>query len=76
MQEFYEGQGDPRWKDISREEALQWLDKAFPPPIPTKPERLRSSNQNARIDRIESKVDEISQMTSQFGKMMLDNKKP
>ncbi|CAG8798968.1 14537_t:CDS:1, partial [Dentiscutata erythropus] len=38
MQKFYEGQGDPKWKDISREEALQWLDKAFPPPIPTKPE--------------------------------------
>ncbi|CAG8827521.1 10374_t:CDS:2, partial [Dentiscutata erythropus] len=63
-------------KDISREEALQWLDKAFPPPIPTKPERLHSSNQNARIDRIELKIDEIGQMTSQFGKMMLDNKKP
>ncbi|CAG8459553.1 631_t:CDS:2 [Cetraspora pellucida] len=37
--------------------------------------RLYSSNQNARMDRIESKVDEISQITSQFGKMMLDNKK-
>ncbi|CAG8772493.1 15493_t:CDS:1, partial [Dentiscutata heterogama] len=23
MQEFYKGQGDPRWKNISREEALQ-----------------------------------------------------
>ncbi|CAG8817210.1 2412_t:CDS:2, partial [Cetraspora pellucida] len=50
--------------------------QAFPPPIPTKPERLHSSNQNARIDRIESKVDKIGQMTSQFGTMMLDNKKP
>ncbi|CAG8549849.1 16030_t:CDS:2 [Cetraspora pellucida] len=41
-------------------------------------ERLYSSNQNARIDRIESKIDEIGQMTSQFGRMMLDNqsKKP
>ncbi|RIB02571.1 hypothetical protein C2G38_2149944 [Gigaspora rosea] len=38
--------------------------------------RLYSSNQNVRMDRIESKVDEIGQMTSQFGKMMLDNKKP
>ncbi|CAG8484750.1 4258_t:CDS:2 [Ambispora gerdemannii] len=54
----------------AEEEALQWLDKAFPPPIATKPERLRSSNQN---DRIESKVDEIGQMTSQFGRMVLDN---
>ncbi|CAG8742456.1 10846_t:CDS:1, partial [Dentiscutata heterogama] len=23
MQEFYKGQGNPRWKDISRKEALQ-----------------------------------------------------
>ncbi|KAF0534951.1 hypothetical protein F8M41_009745 [Gigaspora margarita] len=62
--------------NLSREEALQWLDKAFPPPIASKPEQLRSSNQNARIDRIELKVDEIGQMTSQFGRMILDNKKP
>ncbi|RIB13191.1 hypothetical protein C2G38_2198543 [Gigaspora rosea] len=43
-----------------------------------RPERIYSSNQNARIDRIESKVDEIGQMTSQFGRMMLENqsKKP
>ena len=43
-----------------------------------RPERIYSSNQNARIDRIESKVDEIGQMTSQFGRMILDNqsKKP
>ncbi|RIB17144.1 hypothetical protein C2G38_2142745 [Gigaspora rosea] len=76
IHEFYADQGDPRWSNLSREEALQWLDKAFPPPIASKPERLCSSNQNARIDRIESKVDEIGQMTSQFGRMMLDNKKP
>ena len=38
--EFYADQGDPRWSNISKEEALQWLDKAFPPPIATKPERL------------------------------------
>ncbi|KAF0428437.1 hypothetical protein F8M41_005853 [Gigaspora margarita] len=76
IHEFYADQGDPRWSNLSREEALQWLNKAFPPPIASKPKRLRSSNQNARIDRIESKVDEISQMTSQFGRMMLDNKKP
>ncbi|CAG8807812.1 3918_t:CDS:2, partial [Gigaspora margarita] len=78
IHEFYADQGDPRWSNLSREEALQWIDKAFPPPIASKPERLRSSNQNARIDRIESKVDEIGQMTSQFGRMMLDNqsKKP
>ncbi|CAG8824998.1 19169_t:CDS:2 [Gigaspora margarita] len=38
----------------------------------------QQQNQNARMDRIESKVDEISQMTSQFGRMILDNqsKKP
>ncbi|CAG8724661.1 23459_t:CDS:2 [Cetraspora pellucida] len=74
--EFYADQRDPRWSNLSREEALQWLDKAFPPLIASKPERLRLSNQNARIDRIESKVDEIGQITSQFGRMMLDNKKP
>ncbi|CAG8822641.1 13200_t:CDS:1, partial [Gigaspora rosea] len=74
--EFYADQGDPRWSNVSREEALQWFDKAFPLPIASKPERLRSSNQNTRINRIESKVDEIGQMTSQFGRMMLDNKKP
>ncbi|CAG8660579.1 10655_t:CDS:1, partial [Diversispora eburnea] len=36
------------------------------------------TNQSARMDRIESKVDEIGQMTSQFGKMVLENqsKKP
>ncbi|CAG8505780.1 12445_t:CDS:2 [Cetraspora pellucida] len=62
--------------NLSREEALQWLDKAFPLLIASKSERLHSSNQNARIDRIESKVDEIGQITSQFRRMMLDNKKP
>ncbi|CAG8818438.1 23944_t:CDS:1, partial [Gigaspora rosea] len=47
---------------------------------PIKPfQRPRSQqNQSMRMDRIESKVDEIGQMTSQFGRMMLDNqsKKP
>ncbi|CAG8632120.1 12677_t:CDS:2, partial [Cetraspora pellucida] len=64
--------------NLSREEALEWLDKAFSSPIASKPERLCSSNQNARINRIESKVDEIGQITSQFRRMMLDNqfKKP
>ncbi|CAG8455123.1 8475_t:CDS:1 [Cetraspora pellucida] len=76
IHEFYTDQRDPKWSNLSREEALQWLDKAFSPLIASKPERLCSSNQNARIDRIESKVDEISQMTSQFGRIMLDNKKP
>ncbi|CAG8808596.1 213_t:CDS:2, partial [Dentiscutata erythropus] len=49
--------------NLSREKALQWLDKAFPPSI---------------ANRIESKVDEIGQLTSQFGRMILDNqsKKP
>ncbi|CAG8792526.1 45588_t:CDS:2, partial [Gigaspora margarita] len=38
----------------------------------------QQQNQNTRMDRIESKVDEIGQMTSQFGRMILDNqsKKP
>ncbi|RIB11455.1 hypothetical protein C2G38_2203380 [Gigaspora rosea] len=38
-----------------------------------KPQR---QNQNARIDRIESKINEIGQMTFQFRRIMLDNKKP
>ncbi|CAG8657236.1 5659_t:CDS:1, partial [Ambispora leptoticha] len=33
IHEFYADQGDHRWSNLSREEALQWLDKAFPPPI-------------------------------------------
>ncbi|CAJ0829002.1 21914_t:CDS:2 [Entrophospora sp. SA101] len=43
---------------------------------PEKP--FQRTNQSARMDRIESKVDEIGQMTSQFGKMVLENqsKKP
>ncbi|CAG8603756.1 13075_t:CDS:2 [Cetraspora pellucida] len=36
-------------------------------------EQIYSSNQSAKIDRIESKVDEISQMISQFGRIMLEN---
>ncbi|CAG8719417.1 7627_t:CDS:1, partial [Cetraspora pellucida] len=48
-----------RWLNLSREEVLQWLDKAFPPSITSKLEQLCSSNQNTIIDRIESKVDEI-----------------
>ncbi|CAG8788970.1 1438_t:CDS:2 [Gigaspora margarita] len=38
----------------------------------------QQQNQNARMDRIESKIDEIGQMTSQFRRMILDNqsKKP
>ncbi|CAG8765852.1 30341_t:CDS:2 [Gigaspora margarita] len=40
--------------------------------------KSQQQNQNARMDRIESKVDKIGQMTSQFGRMILDNqsKKP
>ncbi|RHZ50856.1 hypothetical protein Glove_490g8 [Diversispora epigaea] len=38
---------------------------------PKKP--FQRTNQSTRIDRIESKVDEIGQMTSQFGKMVLEN---
>ncbi|CAG8603199.1 9095_t:CDS:1 [Diversispora eburnea] len=43
---------------------------------PKKP--FQRTNQSAKMDRIESKVDEIGQMTSQFGKMILKNqsKKP
>ncbi|CAG8730299.1 15641_t:CDS:2, partial [Cetraspora pellucida] len=38
----------------------------------------QQQNQSVKMDRIESKVDEIGQMTSQFGRIMLDNqsKKP
>ncbi|CAG8635905.1 8094_t:CDS:2, partial [Diversispora eburnea] len=38
---------------------------------PKKP--FQKTNQFARMDRIESKVDEIGQITSQFGKMVLEN---
>ncbi|CAG8635479.1 5055_t:CDS:2, partial [Diversispora eburnea] len=43
---------------------------------PKKP--FQRTNQSARMDRIELKVDKIGQMTSQFGKMVLENqsKKP
>ncbi|CAG8540833.1 12122_t:CDS:2, partial [Cetraspora pellucida] len=37
------------------------------------PEQFYLSNQNAKIDRIELKIDEIGQMISQFGRMMLEN---
>ncbi|CAG8538505.1 6349_t:CDS:2, partial [Ambispora gerdemannii] len=38
---------------------------------PKKP--FQKTNQSARMDRIESKVDEIEQITFQFGKMVLEN---
>ncbi|PKY63189.1 hypothetical protein RhiirA4_491318 [Rhizophagus irregularis] len=45
----------------TREEIMRVVAKAYgPPPKPQKPEKLQSS----RIDRLESKINEIGQMTS------------
>jgi len=70
---FYEGAGDPRWSNPSREERLEWMDKAFPPPIATKPERLRSTNQSTRINRMEEGLNEtreaMNQLTEEFQKL-------
>jgi len=47
--------------------------KTFYPNEPFQRSRVEKTNQSTRMDRIESKVDEIGQMTSQFGKMVLEN---
>ncbi|CAB5373114.1 unnamed protein product [Rhizophagus irregularis] len=48
---------------LTREEIMRVVAKAYGPPSkPQKPEKLQSS----RIDRLESKIDEIGQMTSKF----------
>ncbi|CAB4406276.1 unnamed protein product [Rhizophagus irregularis] len=48
---------------LTREEIMRVVAKAYgPPPKLQKPEKLQSS----RIDRLESKIDEIGQMTSKF----------
>ncbi|CAG8485117.1 2402_t:CDS:2 [Acaulospora colombiana] len=82
IHEHYASQGDPR-PSLTNEETWQELIKMYgPPPIQPKPEKLRSSNQSARIDRLESVVgkvaDSVGQLTNQFSKMSLDNqpKKP
>ncbi|UZO29133.1 uncharacterized protein OCT59_022622 [Rhizophagus irregularis] len=55
---------------LTREEIMRVVAKAYgPPPKPQKPEKLQSS----RIDRLESKIDEIGQMTSKFGRISLND---
>jgi hypothetical protein len=55
---------------LTREEIMRVVAKAYgPPPKPQKPEKLQSS----RIDRLESKIDEIGQMTSKFGRLSLND---
>ena len=49
---------------------MRVVTKAYgPPPKPQKPEKLQSS----RIDRLESKIDEIGQMISKFGRISLND---
>ncbi|CAB5123263.1 unnamed protein product [Rhizophagus irregularis] len=55
---------------LTREEIMRVVAKAYgPPPKPQKPEKLQSS----RIDKLESKIDEIGQMTSKFGRISLND---
>ncbi|UZO01530.1 uncharacterized protein OCT59_012628 [Rhizophagus irregularis] len=55
---------------LTRKEIMRVVAKAYgPPPKPQKPEKLQSS----RIDRLESKIDEIGQMTSKFGRISLND---
>jgi hypothetical protein len=55
---------------LTREEIMRVVAKAYgPPPKLQKPEKLQSS----RIDRLESKIDEIGQMTSKFGRILLND---
>ncbi|CAB5213232.1 unnamed protein product [Rhizophagus irregularis] len=55
---------------LTREEIMRVVAKAYgPPPKPQKPEKLQSS----RIDRLESKIDEIGQITSKFGRISLND---
>ncbi|CAG8834981.1 44480_t:CDS:2, partial [Gigaspora margarita] len=61
---------DPLTQDLNFHKYLEQAKALFKKP--------QQQNHSVRMDRIESKVDEIGQMTSQFGRMMLDNqsKKP
>ena len=55
---------------LTREEIMRVVAKAYGlSPKPQKPEKLQSS----RIDRLESKIDEIGQMTSKFGRISLND---
>ncbi|CAB5136913.1 unnamed protein product [Rhizophagus irregularis] len=55
---------------LTREEIMRVVTKAYgPPPKPQKPEKLQSS----RIDRLESKIDEIGQMTFKFARRSLND---
>ena len=55
---------------LTRKEIIRVVAKAYgPPPKPQKPEKLQSS----RIDRLESKIDEIGQMTSKFSRISLND---
>ncbi|UZO05381.1 uncharacterized protein OCT59_025734 [Rhizophagus irregularis] len=55
---------------LTKEEIMRVIAKAYgPPPKPQKPEKLQSF----RIDRLESKIDEIGQMTSKFGRISLND---
>src|SRR2546421_6595538 len=61
---------NPSPDTLTREEIMRVVAKAYgPPPKPQKPEKLQSS----RIDRLESKIDEIGQMTSKFGRISLND---
>src|SRR5436190_2836265 len=55
---------------LTREEIMRVVAKAYgPPPKSQKSEKLQSS----RIDRLESKIDEIGQMTFMFGMIFLND---
>src|SRR5438874_12913266 len=54
---------------LTREEIIRVVAKAYGPPSkPQKPEKLQLS----RINRLESKIDEIGQTTSKFDKISLN----
>ncbi|CAB5203798.1 unnamed protein product [Rhizophagus irregularis] len=54
---------------LTREKIMRVVAKAYgSPPKSQKPEKLQSS----KIDRLESKIDEISQMTSKFARISLN----
>ena len=55
---------------LTREEIMRVVAKVYgSSPKPQKPEKLQSS----RIDRLESKIDEIGQMISKFGRISLND---
>ncbi|CAI2165157.1 6562_t:CDS:2 [Funneliformis geosporum] len=55
---------------LTKEEIMRVIAKTYGSPLkPQKPEKLQSS----RIDRLESKIDEIGQMTSKFSRRSLND---